>query len=145
MRSFLFEIAEWHPEYAFSVGHDRFDEGPYSEHVDIEIKAICIAPKRWAGRSATFDLIGQRELMNRERYRHDPDWRPSGIAILDLRPRSGSFYVFIPYEALTFLLTGFAAGLFRYIDLWGPELKRSRSHCRSMRLLRAIDPEEYPD
>ena len=142
-QSFVFEIRSWQPQYFWSVNNTKFLEGPFWEHVGIEAEASCLLPKKVAGRTATFDFSGSRDFPDREAQRRDPSWRPKGIATLDLPPTNGRCYCSVPVEYLSFLMAGFAHGLFKFIVLSGPPLSRGHSTCTSIHLEQAINLEEY--
>jgi hypothetical protein len=143
MQTFIFEINEWEPDYLLSVNHDRHRDGPYSEYVNIKMTAPCIFPEQLAGRVAQVHIMGQRKFLDPEIYRRDRDWKPLCVAGLHLPPSSGEFYLAVPLENMPFLLTAFTHGLFRFISLWGPPLKRSNSLCTTVNFMRTVDLSDY--
>jgi len=68
--------------------------------------------------------------------------KPLCIGERETRPSGGRFWCSVPHDDLPFILTAFAHGLFRYISLWGPALKRGESLCISVHLMQSVDPDE---
>jgi hypothetical protein len=143
MQHFIFEVQSWEPEYWVSVNHERHGGRPYSEHVGIDINGSCVLPRKLSDRSASFHLVGERNYFNPDFYGQEPDWRPRCVGELDLRPGRGSFYSQLPHDAMPSLLSGLAAGSFRYILLWGPPLRWGKPRCTSIDLRRSVFLEDY--
>ncbi|MDD3371681.1 MAG: hypothetical protein PHE27_07665 [Alphaproteobacteria bacterium] len=139
---FIFEIAKWEPYYLFSLSADKHKEEFYSEYAGFEIKAICIFPEKLKGREATFDVTGRRDgLMPLSE--HTQNWEPKGVGELELSPTYGRFYTSIPQDSLDFMSSSFSQGHFRFILLYGPSLKRSKSLCTEMQFKQSVDLEDY--
>lgn len=141
--SYIFEIGKWELAYHFSVDHGKYRDGPYSEHTGIQFEACCIFPETFKGRLATFDIAGRRDCLTPPILEREPDWIPRCVGELELQPTSGRFYTSIPHDSLTLVLTAFAQGLFRFILVYGPLLKRSKSLCSSMQLMQSVNLEDY--
>lgn len=141
--SFAFEITDFEPSYMLSVNHRAYEEKPLWEHTSVVMTAVCLLPKKVAGRTARFELVAERDAWTPTSWQRDHDWRPAGVGLLELPPPRGSFYAAIPFESMPTLMTALAHGLYRYILLHGPELKRGKSLCGSFHLMRAIDLDDY--
>ncbi len=142
-QTYIFEIVAWQPEYLLSVDYDRYRRGPYHEYADIGLSTSCVHPKNWAGRPAQIVIMGEENFMMPEALKRDPDWTPNCVAAIYLPPANGDFALSVPMERLPFLMTAFSVGMFRYLLLWGPPLKRSRSMCTSVHFERTVDFTEY--
>jgi hypothetical protein len=90
-----------------------------------------------------FNLVADRELLTPYAWKKDHDWRPNGVGLLELPPKLGRFYCHIPHDSLPVLLTSMAHGLYRYVVLRGPVLKRGKSLSNSISFARTIDLDEY--
>ncbi len=143
VESYVFEIVRWEPSYGFSVDQNRDREGPYREHTILEIQTSCIYPKKLAGRATHFSLSGRRGCLVPPVYRHDPEWVPRCVGMLELPPSGGRFYTSVPHDSLPALITPLVHRLYRYILLFGPPLSRGKSLCFSMQLERTVDLEDY--
>lgn len=141
--TFIFEIASWQPEYLLSIDYDRYRLRPYNEYAHIRLSTVCIHPQKWAGRKARITVMGAENFMTPEVLKRNPEWIPNCVAAIDLPPSNGDFSLAVPMERLPFLMTAFSAGMFRYLLLWGPPLKRSRSMCSSAHFERTVDLSEY--
>ena len=143
MESYVFEIVRWEPTYSLSVDQSRDRTGPFSEHAIIEIYATCLLPRKLAGRTIQLSLAGRRDILSPPVYRHDPEWIPHCVGLLELRPSGGSFYASVPHDSLPFLLESLAHRMCRYVLLYGPPLSRGKSLCTSLELERSVDLEDY--
>ncbi|MDD3029375.1 MAG: hypothetical protein PHS57_03725 [Alphaproteobacteria bacterium] len=140
---FIFEIAKWEPYYFLSIDTGKYREGPYSENVGFEIEATCVFPEKVKGRTAAFDIAGRRNCLMPPIAQDDPDWTPRCVGELELSPTYGRFYSSIPHESVQIVLSALAHGLFRFILVYGPPLKRSKSPCSFMQFKRTVDLDEY--
>ncbi len=143
MQHYGFEITAWEPSYSLSVNHDRRLERLYNEYAGIEISGACILPTKLKGRTARITIMGDRDHTKSVSLENDPSWRPRSIGGLEFRPSGGEFYMMVPLDHLLFLFSAIERGMFRYILLWGPEMVRSRSLCKSVQLLKEVNPDEY--
>jgi hypothetical protein len=141
--SYIFEITSFAPSYGLSVEHRKYADGPWWEHAEIEIDATCLFPASLAERTATFTLVADREFWTPYDWQKDHAWRPNGVGLLEVSPTQGRFYAPIAFESMPGLLTAMAHGLYRYILLYGPPLKRRKSLCTSIRFSRTIDLQNY--
>lgn len=143
MQHFIFEIKEWKPSYLFSIDHSRYRDGPFSEHVGIELEASCIFPEDLVARNVMFHVAGKRDCLEPEILRHDPDWKPRCVGLLELPPERGTFLTSVPHESLAVLLIALAHGLLRFILLYGPPLSRRKSLCSSIEWASSVNLEDY--
>ena len=139
---YVFEIGAWELEHLLSVNSDRYRDGPYNEHLTIEFTGTCVHPEALKGRTVRFDIAGKRDMLQPEVFQRDPEWKPRCIGALETNPSGGWFYFSVPHDSMACILTAFAHGLFRYVSLWGPALKRGKSLCTSVHLLRSVDLNE---
>ena len=140
---FIFEIKEWEPTYSLSVNYDKFRDTAYREHVGLDIDAVCVFPPPLAGRETRFNLAAERNCLTPEIFKQDSDWKPRCVGLLDLPPANGRFYLSVPHESISVVITALAHGLFRYVETYGPPLKRSKSLCSEFRFVQSVDLEEY--
>ena len=135
----IFEIKAWEPSYVFAISgdHDRPEE--YSEFAELRLDGACVYPDPYVGRTLKITASSRRELSERPKRWPRPEERADNIGLLELWPSRGSFYVGIPHDSLPFILTGLAAGQFRYVMLAGPSLKRGHSLTREMYFTRTPD------
>lgn len=143
MQSYFFQIDEWVPSYSLSINQIRFVVGPYRERIDIEFKVTCIFPAYLAWRPAHFTIVGERNQLEPEPYRRDPDWKPRCVGLLEMPPGGGPFYASIPHESMSFVLEGLAHGLFRILSVYGPTLFGGKSYCTSINLMQPVNLEDY--
>lgn len=141
-QSYVFEIVDWEPHYSLSLNRDRRDERLYNEYINIQFTGACVFPKPLVGRTAQFHVAGERNFMTPMIVQYQPDWQPRCVGELELRPSTGHFYTSMPIENLGFVLSAFEHSLFRYVCLWGPSLKWSKSLCLSMSFDKAVNFEE---
>jgi hypothetical protein len=140
---YVFEIAGFEPTYMLSVNPRRDDDKPWWEHLSLEFATVCRLPERLAERPATFQLVADREFWTPYAWRRDHDWRPLGVGLLEISPMAGRFYASIPNDSMPTFMTAMAHGLYRYVLLYGPPLKRGKSLCTSLDFRRAIDFDDY--
>jgi hypothetical protein len=140
--AFVFEIKGWEPSYSLSINRMKDRPGPYSEFLNAEIATQCISPKHLVGRAATFSLFGERDMLDLETYKSDPNWKPRCIGMLELKPSYGRFYATVPHESLASIIPALIKGMYRFIMVSGPPLKRSCSFCDSFHLMTKVDPED---
>ncbi len=138
--NYIFEITDFEPTYMLSVNPGADDENPWWEHASLGLSTVCRHPETIAGRPAAFELAADRAFWSPSELRHRPGWQPLGVGMLELTPRGGRFYASIPHDSLSMFLTAFANGLFRFIVLNGPPLRRGKSLCTSFEFKRAMDP-----
>jgi len=143
MQHFIFEIKEWVPCYSLSVNHDKFRETAFREHVGIDLNAVCVFPQSLAGRSVELYVVGDRHCLKPAILQDDPGWRPRCVGALEWSPSRSNFYVGVPHESVPVITTALAHGLFRYVETYGPPLKRSKSLCSEFRFLQTVNLEEY--
>ena len=141
--SYIFEIVKWEPSYFLTVGDRKHREGPYYEHAGLDIEASCIFPENMKGRAANFHVAGARDCLTPRAYQNDPEWTPRCVGELELSPSYGRFYTSIPHDSLAVVLSTFAHGLFKFILVYGPTLKRNKSLCSSMHFMQNVNLEEY--
>ena len=94
--AYIFEIKEWQPNYILSVDRNKDRLGPYREHLSVELETECIYPQKLVGRSALFNLAGDRDFMMPPTYRRDPDWVPNCVGFLELPPSPTQSRIFSP-------------------------------------------------
>jgi hypothetical protein len=143
LESYIFEIADFRPSYSLSVEHRKYEKRPWWEHTEIEFDSRCIFPEKLAGRTATFDLVADRNFWTPYAWQKDKDWRPACVGCLELSPSHGRFYCPIAFDSLPGLLTAMAHGLYRYVLVYGPPLKRGKSLCNNLQFMRTVDLDDY--
>jgi hypothetical protein len=141
-QSYVFEIGAWEPSYLLSVNFDRYMDEAYNEYVIIKFAGVCIHPETLRGRTVEFHLAARRDMLVPEALRRNPDWRPLCVGSLELGRSSGRFSFSVPSQSMPSILTAFTHSMYRFVYLWGPTLKRGKSLCTSVHLLRSIDPDD---
>jgi hypothetical protein len=141
--TFVFEIGAWKPSYSLSVDRNKDRDGPYSEHVGIEIETSCVFPKKLSGRPLVFNIWGKRDCLSPQILQSNPDWVPNCVGLLALPPTSGRFYTALPNDSLGIVTTCLAHGLYRFIILYGPPLKWGKSPCSSMQWEQTFNPDDF--
>lgn len=124
---FIFEITGWEPRYELGINGSRYEDGAYHEVMLLTVQTVCRYPEKLAGRTAHFDLYGQRNFMEPQEWKRDPAWRPRNVAHLELPPSGGRCYARLPHESMAGLTTALAHQRFRYVSLQGPPLSRGSS------------------
>lgn len=119
VESFLFKIESISPDYSFGLGNPRFDRGAYSEHAHTEIVATCLAPKRFAGRTTAFTLLGSRDIAEELRQPDKAFQQPRGVGTLTVRGNRSEYLGSLPLDALLNLTQPIIAGGLEYISLAG--------------------------
>lgn len=140
---FIFEIGETQPTYILSVDHDRYRKSSYREHAGIEFQAVCVFPKKLAGRPVSFNLAGERGCLTPEAFQRDSSWKPRCVGSLEVKPDHGNFYTSVPHESLSFLATLFLHRDARFVVLYGEPLTRGKSLCSSVQLEKIVNLEDY--
>jgi hypothetical protein len=129
---YIFEITDWETLYQLSVNGHRDEDGAYSEITLLTLQTICRYPKRLVGRTARFDLYGEREFLEPHEWKRDRDWRPRDVAHLELPPSGGRCYARLPHDSLVVLMTALGHQRLRYASLRGPPLVRGSAMCRTI-------------
>ncbi len=135
----IFEIKAWEPTYSFSVNRMDDREGDYSEYAELHLDTLCVYPDAYSGRTAKMIASSRRGLFAPPNPRRDPSEKPNSIGLLHLPPSGGSFYGRIPHDSMSYLLSAIAEGLFRYVMLSGPSLKRGHSQPTEVHFARTDD------
>jgi len=129
---YIFEISDWTTLYEISVNGRRDRDGAYGEVNLLTLQTTCRYPEKLVGRTARFDLYGQRDFLEPNEWKRDRAWRPGHIAHLELPPSGGSCYARLPEATLTRLMIALGHQRLRYASLHGPPLKRGSSLCWSI-------------
>jgi len=113
------------------------------EHSGLELEGSCVHPQIFVGRRVAFRVWTRRDCRQPDIFKRDPEWTPRCVGQLELPPSIGRFYMSVPHESFPSLLTGLAAGLFRFILLWGLPLCRGQSPCQSVQWAQSVNLEDY--
>lgn len=139
--SFLFAIEKVHPHYSFGDG-SHLDRTAYSEYFHPEVKATCVAPEKFKGRTTTFTLIGDRsdehDLWS-QTYALDKHQR--GVGTLTFRGERSEYLGSVPFDALWHVMLTTLAGGFRFIYLHGAAMKRGTARIKSIGFYEEFDLE----
>jgi len=138
--SYVVPIADWHWSYDFGLGHERFDDEPYSEHGHLHLIGRVIRPTRIKAETVEVILMPDHALNRSERMKHKPVsvgslrvWRGHAEALLG-----------VPADALASVLPMLIAGRFQYVSMHGEVLYRGQATIRSYGLATDIDEEDMP-
>ena len=142
-QTFIFRIEDWEPTYGFSINRDRFRDSAYSEHLQLAVSGVFLAPARAEGRKATLDLIGDRSDTRAVSEPSRLASHPTGVGALTLRGERTHFIGSLPYDGMWGLIGLLSDGAVRMIQLHGPALYRGKTHIASMHFVRDIDPEDW--
>ena len=141
--SYLFRIGNILPDYSFGVGHSRFDLGSYAEYVHTEVIATCLIPKKLAGRTTKFTLMGDRHLASELTEPSYKEHKPNGIGTLIMHGQRSEYTGNLPFDALARLSALILADGFRFILLSGTALQRGTSRIDYIGFKKEADPDEY--
>jgi hypothetical protein len=141
--TFAFEINGWRPSYSLSVDRNKNRDGPYREHIGIEIETSCAFPIKFTGRPLVFNIWGRRDRLSPAILQSNRDWVPNCIGLLTHPPTNGRFYTALPNDSLSVLTMCLAHGLYRFIILDGPPLKWGKSPCSSMHWEKTFNPDNF--
>lgn len=143
MQHYFLSIDRWEPSYGFGVDNANWRRGPYREHVELVLRTTCIFPEKLVGKEVEVRVVGERDVLEPEVYKRDPDWKSNGIGALEMYPDYGRFYAALPHDGMTFVLVGLSQGMFKLVELYGPVLRYRKSLCTSIDFMREVDLSEY--
>ncbi len=137
--SYLMAIEDWDWSFSYGVGQDRFDEGLYADHRQLQLRGTLTVPSKKA-QTAELTLIpaDDRDAPNGLQR------RPLGVGGVHLYRGKLSAYLGMPTDALAPVLQMLIAGKFRFADLYGERLRYGRARITSYRLEMNIDEEDMP-
>lgn len=141
--SFLFEIKMVAPDYSFGSAHPPYNRGYLAEYAHTEIDAVCLIPRKFAGRATRFILLGDRAVsceLNDPREQERP-W--NGVGTLTMRGSRSKYLGTVPFDALLALSPVIAAGTLRFIYMSGAPLRHGSAHIDYFALKRNADPDDY--
>ncbi len=129
---FIFEIEGWETNYSLSINRTPQHTGAFNEVSALHIDTTCRHPTTLAGRVVRFSLYGERNLLEPWEWKLDSAWRPSSVAILDMRRSGGNCYGGVPQDSFWGLISALGHSRVRYVSLHGSPLVRGKSVCWSI-------------
>ena len=138
---YIFEFQQVELDYSFSANKPLFGDGHYSEYSSLKFTALCRHPRQFIDQTVTGHITGSSDLLDPPNK--PPDWKPKGVAHLELGKNRGDIYYTVPMHAFWGLQAAILAGHLRFILLYGPKLFRSRMIAISVQLTASFDPEEF--
>ena len=136
--SFLFRIGTTETFYSLSVGpkSDTVDLG--HEHLRLELEATCLAPKKHAGATVSFVLMGNDFLISNDLEAGHP------VGSLTIRGKSGQYFGDVPRRSLMWLIDRIDSGRVRYVHIIADPLFRGSAKAHVLDFDETYSSEDFP-
>ena len=142
--SFIVEVTESELTYSIMLNEGRkYDPGPYTEFLHLEIKGVLVHPAKYAGKTLDATIIGDRDMVPRPDDPSLPERKPIGVGGITLRGENRQYLGSVPFDVLPTVASMLESKHAKFIDLHGPSPYHGHATIRSMRFFRECDPDDY--
>jgi hypothetical protein len=136
--SLAFQIEHWKPSYSLAmVPHGSRDR--CEERVGYDIFTTCVAPRKFAGTSTAFRLLGAANKLEAEYESAAP------LALISMRGKSPEYIGSVSPDELHRAVQHVTAGLYSYITVISDLPGRGYADVHVMGFKCDLDPDEFPE
>lgn len=139
VEDFVFEIEKAHFLYVLNatLSVNRFSP----ELQSLDLKARCLAPKRFRDRKVSVHLLGSEDASSSDARGSAPS--RESVGVVQLGRSRAEVLASLPLERFHTYLPLILGEHIRFVLLRGPRLFRGKSICFSLHLASHVDPEDY--
>jgi len=135
---YVVRVSDWEYSYGLSPGVGHFESRAYSEIQTLTFEGDLYRPADTKYSKGKITLSGDVDLLS-----HDLDDAPTIIGTVNGRDDLLDFYIFIPAERLSELVTIASTGDVKVIAMGGEKLKWRKGRILSLHLSTEFDEDEY--
>ena len=142
--SYPIKITSWTSTYSFGLNKMKdFFEGPYSEHLCLQLNGILLGPEKVANREIEVQLLADREIARAMADNKFSEQKTSAIGSLTSRGANSFYWGTIPFDSFPLVQEQLNAGKWKYIILSGEALYYGSALIDYLYFDETFDPEEY--
>jgi hypothetical protein len=146
-QTYILRIDSWTPTYGFSAAELSWPSRAYSEHSELKLTGVYLAPAKLAGKTGGVILLGDRDkMLALEEPPPDeppqPGLKPMNIGRITVRDDCPEFFGSIPIDAFWGLISALASGTLQFVNMYGERLRRGRAKIQSISVYSELDPDD---
>jgi hypothetical protein len=142
-QSYIFRVDNPEVSYSLAIDRNGWAEGPYREHLELNVRGTMVVPERLQGRQGTLTFLGDRRIANE--LHHPIESRPQPIAVgsLTVRGERTSYLGSLPHDAFWHLGALLSRNDIQMLALHGEMLSRGNAKILTVHFEREIDLTEW--